>query len=192
MFAINIKITMATSLHIKSENELHFLTFTIVGWIDIFSNRNFKDIIIENLSYCRKEKGLLIYAFVIMSNHIHIVARARDGFKLSGIVRDFKKYTSKKLFENLNNSNDPRRKWMKELFIESGEKNPNNTFIQLWQQHNHPIELFSNKVIDQKIDYIHNNPVKAGIVQTPEDYLYSSAGNYSELDSVMEIDLING
>ena len=183
---------MATSVHIKAENELHFLTFTINDWIDIFSNKNFKDIIIENLTYCRKEKGLLVYAFVIMSNHIHLIARAKDGFKLSGIVRGFKKYTSKKLFDSLKKSNDPRRKWMMDLFIKSGEKNPNNIYIQLWQQHNHPIELFSNKVIDQKMGYIHNNPVKAGIVIKPEDYLYSSARNYSELGVVMEIDLIDG
>ncbi|MCD4695166.1 MAG: hypothetical protein K8S16_02910 [Bacteroidales bacterium] len=79
---------------------------------------------------------------------------------------------------------------MKELFLKSGEKNPNNTFIQLWQQHNHPIELYSNKVIDQKMDYIHNNPVKTGIVINPEDYLYSSARNYAEMEAVMEIDFI--
>jgi len=183
---------MTTSLHIKSENELHFLTFTIIGWIDIFTNKNFKDIIIENLTYCRKEKGLLVYAFVIMSNHIHLIARAKEGFKLSGIVRDFKKFTSKKLFDSLKKSNDPRRIWMKGLFLESGEKNQNNTYIQLWQQHNHPIEIYSNKVIDQKMEYIHNNPVKASIVQNPEDYLYSSARNYSGLDAVMDIDMIDG
>lgn len=183
---------MATSLHIKSENELHFITFTIVGWIDIFTNKIFKDIVIENLAYCRQEKGLLIYAYVIMSNHLHLIARAKEGYKLSGIIRDFKKFTSKKLFESLKTSNDPRKIWMKNLFLESGEKNPNNTFIQLWQQHNHPIELYSNKVIDQKMDYIHNNPLKAGIVLNPEDYLYSSARNYSNMDTVMEIELING
>ncbi len=183
---------MTTSLHIKSENELHFLTFTIIGWIDIFSNKSFKDLIIESLTYCRQEKGLLIYAFVIMSNHIHLIARAKEGFKLSGIVRDFKKYTSKKLFDSLKKSNDPRRIWMKGLFLESGEKNQNNTYIQLLQQHNHPIEIYSNKVIDQKMEYIHNNPVKASIVQNPEDYLYSSARNYSGLDAVMDIDMIDG
>lgn len=181
---------MAKSLHIKAENELHFLTFTIVSWIDLFTNKNFKDVIVENLTYCRKEKGLLLYAYVIMSNHMHLIANAKDGCKLSGIVRDFKKFTSKKLFDNLQNSNDPRREWIIALFLESGEKNPNNSFIQLWQQHNHPIELYSNTVIDQKIEYIHNNPAKAGIIQNPEDYLYSSARNYAEMESIMEIDFI--
>lgn len=181
---------MASSLHIKAENELHFLTFTIIDWIDIFSNSKFKDIITENLSYCRKEKGLQLFSYVIMTNHLHLIARAKDSFKLSGIVRDFKKFSSKKLYDNLINSNDPRRKWMQQLFLESGQKNKDNSFIQVWQQHNHPIELYSNKVIDQKMDYIHNNPVVAGIVLNPEYYLYSSARNYADMETVMEIDFI--
>ncbi|MCD4695165.1 MAG: transposase [Bacteroidales bacterium] len=86
---------MATSLHIKAENELHFLTFSIVGWVDIFTNKSFKDIIIENLKFCRKEKGLQLYCYVIMSNHIHLIARAKDGYKLSWIIRDFKNLPAK-------------------------------------------------------------------------------------------------
>ena len=181
---------MTKSLHIKAENELHYLTFGIIEWIDIFSNRQFRDMVIESLKYCRENKGLQLYVFVIMTNHMHLVAKAKEDFKLSEIIRDFKKFTSKKIFESLISSNDPRRHWIKKLFLEHGEKNKNNKYIQIWQQHNHPIQLFSNKVIDQKIDYIHNNPVKAGFVQNPEDYLYSSARNYAMMETVMEIDLI--
>jgi len=181
---------MTKSLHIKAENELHFLTFGIVDWIDIFSNRKFRDCIIDSLKYCRENKGLQLYAYVIMTNHLHLVARSNDDFKLSETIRDFKKFTSKNIYEALVSSFDPRRHWMKKLFLDHGEKNKNNKYIQLWQQHNHPIELFSNKIIDQKIDYIHNNPVKAGFVQNPEDYLYSSARNYAEMESVLEIDFI--
>jgi REP element-mobilizing transposase RayT len=179
---------MATSYHIKDPSALYFLTLTVIGWVDIFSRKIYRDMIIDNLDYCRKNKGLVLYAYVIMTNHLHIVARAKPGYKLWETIRDFKKFTSKEVKKLLNEPFESRREWMKMLFARAGKWNSNNVDYQFWKQDNHPIELYSNYVIDQKINYIHNNPVKAGFVEKPEDYIYSSARFYSGMDYILEID----
>jgi hypothetical protein len=86
---------------------------------------------------------------------------------------------------------ESRRELLMWLFEKAGTHNPNNTRYQFWQQNNHPIELNTNEKLDQRLNYIHKNPVKAGIVRHPEDYLYSSAGNYARLpDNLLEVMLI--
>jgi putative transposase len=161
---------------------LYFLTLTVVDWIDIFTRREYKDFIVENLDYCRKEKGLEIFAYVIMTNHIHLVARTKEDGNMGNVMRDFKTFTSKQLYKMIAaNLHESRREWIAELFKKRGEDNPINKEFQLWQNGNHPVELFSNAVINQKIDYIHNNPVRAGFVAEPHEYLYSSANPDSPL-----------
>ena len=114
-----------------------------------------------------------------MSNHVHFILSAKQGFGLSNILRDFKKYTSDKVIKAIEqNPSESRKEWMLHLFKQAGKKNSRNNCYQFWQQDNHPIELSSNDMIDQKLGYIHNNPVKAGIVEKAEDYLYSSARDY--------------
>jgi putative transposase len=87
------------------------------------------------------------------------------------------------------NQQESRRDWLVWFFERAGRRNSNNTNFQFWQQHNHPIELNTNDMIDQRLNYIHNNPVEAGIVLSPEDYLYSSAINYAGLPEKL-IDVI--
>ncbi|MFN3760165.1 MAG: transposase [Algoriphagus aquaeductus] len=89
---------MGEAYQIKDQEMPYFLTFQVVGWADAFTRKIYRDFILENLTYSRKEKGLYLYGFVIMSNHIHLVAQQKDG-KLSDWVRDFKKFTSKKLLK---------------------------------------------------------------------------------------------
>jgi REP element-mobilizing transposase RayT len=80
---------------ITDQYATYFVTFTTVGWVDVFTRKELKEIIIESLKYCQKEKGLIIHAYVIMSNHLHLILRAKEGSAgLSAIIRDFKKYTS--------------------------------------------------------------------------------------------------
>ena len=84
---------------IKNQQAKHFLTFTVCGWIDLFTRKAYRDILIDSFKYCQQEKGLEINAFVIMSNHVHLIARANGKNTLSDIVRDFKKFTHKKMIE---------------------------------------------------------------------------------------------
>ena len=125
-----------------------------------------------------------------MTNHVHMIISS-DKAELWSIMRDMKSFTSTTLkYDIQNNPNESRKKWMLQMFKEAGLKNNNNDEFQFWQQHNHPILLDSNYLMDQKLAYIHNNPVKAGIVDEEEHYVYSSARDYAGIKGLIDIDLI--
>ena len=176
---------MSTGYKILEKEGVYFLTFQIVGWVDIFTRKIYRDIVIDSLIYCQKEKDLIIYAYVIMSNHIHIIAQSSKG-DLSGTIRDFKSFTSKRFLEVIDDKKESRGDWMKMVFEYHGKYKAKQT-NQIWTHENHPELIFSQKFAEQKIQYIHNNPVKAGIVEKPYEYIYSSARNYADFDSVIEI-----
>ncbi len=178
---------MSTGYQIKDQSKPYYLTFQVVYWVDIFTRPIYKDIIIESLKYCQKEKGLEIFAYVIMSNHIHILARSATN-ELSNTIRDFKKYTSKKIVETiLNSSIESRKEWMIRLFKHAAKRQNKAGEYQLWTHENHAIEISGNTFIETKVKYIHNNPVRAGIVNNPEDYRYSSAVSYADEKGLLEI-----
>ena len=124
-------------------------------------------------------------AYVIMSNHIHLLARSQSG-DLSGTIHDFKNYTSRKFLEIVESNTESRSEWMKMVFEYHG-KFKNKQTNQIWTHENHAEHIYSQKFIEQKITYIHNNPVRAGIVEKPYEYLYSSARNYADLESVIDV-----
>ena len=126
-----------------------------------------------------------------MTNHVHMIIAREGKFSLSDIMRDFKKYTSTKILSEIeSNPQESRKRWMLWLFKSAGERNSRNTNFQFWQQDNHPEELFSNKFMTQKLDYIHMNPVRAGIVEEPHHYLYSSARDYSGIPGFVKISFL--
>lgn len=141
---------------------------------------------IESLRFCQKNKGLEIYAFVIMSNHIHLLIRSFPG-TLSDTIREFKSFTAKQMLEAMQTEPESRRDWMLNLFEFSAKQHKRNSKYQVWTHENHAELIYSNKFIDQKINYIHDNPVRAGIVEKAEDYLYSSARDYVGLQGVLDI-----
>ncbi|MCR8558736.1 transposase [Mucilaginibacter sp. BJC16-A38] len=171
---------MSRNYKFHNPEGLYFVTFSVVKWIDVFTRREYKDILVDSLKYCMANKGLELYAWVIMSNHVHLIISSK-GKPIGSILRDVKRHTSKAIIKAIDeNIQESRRGWMLWFFEREGIQNPNNENYQFWQQdENHPIELWSNEVIDQKLDYIHNNPVTAGWVDEPEHYLYSSARDYS-------------
>jgi REP element-mobilizing transposase RayT len=156
-------------------NELFFVTMTVVNWIDIFTRTIYFDFIADNLKYCQRKKGLEIYEYVVMTNHIHMICLG-NKVPLSDILRDFKTFTSKELVKLIrDNPKESRKEWMLEAFKKAGSNNPLNKHFQVWQNLNSPTLLDSNYLIDQKAAYIHNNPVVAGFVSEPHEYYYSSA-----------------
>ena len=164
-----------------STDELYFVTLTVTDWIDIFTRRVYTDFIVENLTWCQQHKKLNIYAYVIMTNHIHLIANVPDG-SLGNVLGHFKTYTSKELFKFIaNNAQESRREWMIKAFEKAGKYNPLNTYHQFWQNGNYPVVLYTQAVINQKIDYIHENPVRAGFVGSAHEYWYSSANPESPL-----------
>ncbi len=167
---------MSRAYKFHKPDGLYFISFATVQWIDVFTRRDYKDIVVESLKFCQKEKGLLLFAWVIMSNHVHLIAEAADGFKLQDIIRDLKKFTSKQIIKAIEeHPGESRREWMLKMFREAGEANSNNKTYQFWRQDNKPIELFSNEMIERYLNYLHENPVKEGYVENAEDYVYSSA-----------------
>lgn len=177
---------MSQGYQIKDQSAAHYLTLQIVQWADIFTRKVYRDIVIESLKYYQKEKSLEIYAFVIMSNHIHLLVRSGNE-NLSGTLRDFKSHISKEILKTIKEQNESRREWLLMIFKYAASKHKRNSTYQLWTHENHAEEIYSNKFIEQKLDYIHNNPVRAGIVLNSEDYLYSSARNYADLESILDV-----
>lgn len=177
---------------IRNQFHTHYLTLTIVGWADVFTRKVYKDIIIDSLAYCQKEKGLILYNYVIMSNHLHLIAAAKEGSKgLSAMLGDFKRYTAKQIIKTIKTQPESRRKWLLMVFQYHAKFNSNNSTHQVWIQHNRPIELISPKWIRQKINYVHQNPVRAGIVAEPHHYLYSSASNYRDGTGILPVTVID-
>ena len=168
----------------------YFISFATVYWIDVLTRDEYFQNIVESLDYCRKNKGMEIYGYCIMPSHIHLIFRSGNGDP-SGIIRDFKGFTSRKMLKSIEeNQQESRKEWMLWMFERAGKKNSNVKNRQFWQQNNKPIEIWSLKVFEQKLNYIHNNPLETGFVSNPIDWKYSSARNYGDNDqTVLEIDI---
>lgn len=183
---------MSRKYKIRDQDKLYFVTFTVINWLDVFIRREYKDIVLDSIRYCQQHKGLEVCAYCIMSSHVHLIIGRHGEASLESVIRDIKKFTSNKIIEAIkNNSQESRKELLIWLFERAGKANSNNTHYQFWQQHSHPIELSTNEMIDQRLNYIHTNPVTAGIVLSPEHYLYSSAINYAGLpEKLLEVILL--
>ncbi len=179
-------LIMPTGYQIKDQHALYYITLQVVYWVDIFTRPTYRDIILESLAHCQKEKGLDVFAYVIMSNHIHLIAKSEKE-DLSAILRDFKKYTSKKIVEAIEESTESRKNWMLRLFMHAAKRQNKKGTYQLWTHENHAVQLFSNAMIQEKVEYIHHNPVRGKIVSKPEEYIYSSAMDYSGRKGLIDI-----
>ena len=180
----------AENYRINDQNATYFLTFTITDWVDVFTRINYKTIMVESLEFCQKNKGLVLYAWCLMSNHIHLICRVEEPFRMSDFVRDFKQFTAKRILEEIKNPTESRRDWMLYRFEYAGKYDHRITKYCFWQDKSHPIELKTKDFVYQKLNYIHQNPVRAGWVANAEDYLYSSARNYANLDALIKIEMI--
>ena len=161
-----------------------FITFTTVGWIDVFTREDYCEFIIDSLIFAQEERGVDIFAYVIMPSHLHIVARQDEG-QLNKWMGNFKSYTSKEIVKMISkNPFESRKEWILYLFKFFAKGTKQNDNFMFWQKTSHPIELYTPEVIDQKIDYIHNNPVVAGIVTEAWAYKYSSANTMSRLKTL--------
>ncbi len=157
----------------------YYLTLTVVEWIDVFTRPINKHVIVDSLNYCITNKGLEVYSWCLMSNHLHLIASTKQDENLSDILRDFKKFTSKAIINNIKEAPESRRDWMLNLFWYAGKNDKKIKKFKVWQNGNEAKEIHSTAFLDEKINYIHNNPVVAEIVATPEEYLYSSARDYA-------------
>ncbi len=173
------------------EGQMYFLTMTVVNWIDIFTRPIYKHIIINALKYNQKNKGLILYGWCLMSNHHHLLAEAEDNKNLSDILRDFKKYTSKAIIKEIKvNPEESRSKWLLSEFEYAGKYNKQIKEYKFWQDGNEAKEVETTHFMEQKLDYIHENPVKAEIVERADEYKHSSAKNYAGEKGLIDVVLI--
>jgi REP element-mobilizing transposase RayT len=184
---------MGFKYQIRGQSDtFYFLTATVIDWVDVFVRPTYKFEIVDSLSYCQRNKGLRIYAWCLMTSHLHLIADAATGFKLSDTIRDFKRFTSERIVELI--AKDPaesRRAWLLGKFAYAGRRNVKNSRYKFWQDGNHPIELNPDgKLLFQKLDYIHQNPVKEMIVSEPADYLFSSARDYEGRRGLLDVHLL--
>ena len=169
----------------------YFISFATVYWLDVFTRSIYRDIVVDSINYCVKEKGLIVYAWVIMTSHVHMIIGTKKD-KMQNIVRDLKKHTSKAIINAIkDNPSESRKEWLLWMIERAGTRNSNNKKYQFWQQHNHPIELSDNKIIDQKLNYLHDNPVEEGFVNEAYEYKYSSAIDYSDGKGLVYVELID-
>jgi len=172
---------------IADQQSIYFLTFTIVDWIDIFTRKDYKIIITDSLNYCVENKGLEVYAWALMSNHLHLIAKAKEGFVLSHIIRDFKKFTSKQITAKIVEIGESRRDWLLDKFNFEARRTRRAENYKVWRDDNHAICLEKTEWIIQRLNYIHQNPVRQLIVQYPHEYLFSSAIDYADGKGLVNI-----
>ncbi len=173
---------------VAKQDAVYFLTFTITDWVDVFTRLHYKNIIAESLAYCRKNKGLILYAWCLMTNHLHLVCRIKEPLKMADFIRDYKSFTAKAVLKEIHSKPESRRDWILYRFEFAGKYDHRIEKYRFWQDKSHPVELTSAEMIEQRIQYIHENPVRSGMVAKAEDYLFSSARNYAGLSSIIEID----
>lgn len=183
---------MSENFKVRNPQGLYFITVTAVDWVDVLMRPVCKGIIVKSLAYCQEEKGLQVYAYVIMSNHFHAIVSADvNGVELPNIMRDLKKFTSKRLVSAIKEDSESRQVWMLKKFSFAANRVKKGVSFKVWKDGYHPVELTSNDMMDRCLEYIHHNPVKAGLVYKPEHYVYSSAIDYSGGKGLLSIIFID-
>ena len=155
---------------IYSKGHPEFVTVTCLGWKALLEDDKHKDVITSSLDFLTKQQRILVYAFVIMSNHFHLIWQMLGDHKRDDVQRDFLKYTGQQILKILSNGNPVM---LNEIRVNAKDRN-----YQVWERNSLGISLWSKPVFNEKLEYIHFNPVKAGLCQYPENYKYSRARFY--------------
>ena len=157
----------------KGDSRAYLCTCAFQLWLPVFNcGPQYFQIILDSLVFCRKSKGLILHAYVLMVDHLHLIARHED---VSDFMRDFKTWNSRKITEQL--KQEGRTDFLK-LFQLIAPQGSRPQEFRVWQDGFHPKSIVSDAMMLQKLRYIHNNPVRKGFVKAPEDWRYSSAGSY--------------
>lgn len=176
---------MKNDLRVKDTDHFYFMTLSITDMLHVFQSEEAKMMIVESLRFAQEKKDLRIAAWVIMINHLHLVASRGRGPKLSDIMRDFKRYTSRSIFYDLEEKNaaDP----FLHVFQNAAKASAKGKNIKVWKTGLHAKQIFSSSFGCRKLNYIHQNPVKAGLVDCSDEYRWSSAIDYEGGKGLLKI-----
>ncbi len=166
---------------------LYFLTLTAVAWVDVFTRKEYKQLIVDSLRYCQRHKGLELYGWCLMPSHLHLLARAAEGHQLGPIIRDFKKYTTKAVVRLIDEGGESRRDWLLYRFTYAAKLLERIEEHKMWQDGSHAVECFTPEFTQQKLHYIHQNPVTDLTVAEAKHYVFSSAGAYAGVPGLLEV-----
>jgi REP element-mobilizing transposase RayT len=173
---------MRSRYTIKEPGGIYFITCTVVNWIPLFTRKPYFDILLDSLQFCRQDKGLKIYAWVILDNHLHLVV---GGDRLTDTIRDFKSHTAKRIIAQLELE---QKSWVLNQLQYYKKSFKTRSDYQVWQEGFHPQDITSEEMLYQKTVYLHENPVRIGVVEEPEHWVYSSARDYAGEKGIMELD----
>jgi putative transposase len=162
---------MRSRYKITDQDGIYFITSTIVEWLPVFTSQPYFDILIQSFTYCRQHKGLKLYGYVILDNHFHAIVA---GASLSRTIADMKKFTARQIIVQLQSE---RKGWLLNQLAYYKKRYKIKSDHQVWQEGYHPELMMSEEMLRQKLAYIHNNPIKRGLVTAPEHWVYSSARN---------------
>lgn len=181
---------MSRKYKFRNPDGIYFISFATINWMDVFVRHEYFNALVDSLDYCRKNKGMEVFAWCILPSHVHLIFRDKNA-NPSKLIKELKTYSSKKIQQLIiDHPQESRRAWLLWMMKRAGLKNSNVKNRQFWQQNNHPIELFNSEIFDQKVHYIHMNPVVSGFVIEPHHWRHSSAINFSGGKGVLEIDQV--
>ncbi len=181
---------MADKFKIKDNDKSYFITLATVGWVNVFTKKEQKLLMIDSLNDFKKNKGIEIYAYCLMSNHLHMICRAKEGFDLSTIIKDLKKRTSKSIIKEIKEGKEKRKSWLLEIFSKAFDHLSPIQKYKVWQGSNHAILLYSDEFLFEKLNIIHNDPVDEMVVDKSTDYIFSSARNYADMKGVLDVTVL--
>ncbi|MEI9911339.1 MAG: transposase [Bacteroidota bacterium] len=181
---------MSNDQHINPvKGPCYFLTFNTVDWIDIFIRPVYKQIIVHSLNHFIEHKGLTVYAWCLMTNHLHLLAQADENCVIAEIEKEYKSFTTKKILEAIYTEPQVRKQWMLRRFENLGNILGLLKKFHVWQKASNPvyIEFAKKDMLLEHFDFIHANPVRDRVVDTDCDYLYSSARDYSGMQGLVNV-----
>jgi len=170
-----------TRYKIHEKSNPHFLTCTIVAWLPVFTRRETVQIVLDSWKFLQEKERLTIYGYVILENHLHLIAAAPD---LSKEIGDFKSFTARAIIDLLKESNASTLLQQLEYFK---LRHKVDQSYQLWQEGSRPKQIQGDEMMLQKLEYIHDNPVKRGYVDEPVHWRYSSARNYAGMQGLIDV-----
>jgi len=148
---------MSGNYKFHNPDGLYFVSFVVVAWLDIFTRNEYKNILIDSLTYCQQNKGMEIISWYIMINHVHLTYRCTGSEEPQKVLGDFKRYTSKAVVMAIKeNAQESRKEFLLQQFKKAAQQSSNVNTSQFWRHDNKPIELWSTALIEEKINYIHH------------------------------------
>lgn len=177
-------IPMGRSRYQAIDTYPHFITCTVVNWLTLFSQPEITAVVLSSLKFLQSQKRLTLHAYVIMENHLHLIATADN---LSREMQSFKSFTAKQIIRSLEQNHQTF--WLNQLRLHKRPDKVQSTY-QVWQEGFHPQMIQRAEVLNQKLEYIHNNPVRRGYVDEPWHWRYSSARNYAGQVGILEVEIL--